>query len=46
MFKVTIIIDTDPPHMDDPTSFDGPLDSDTISGHIHKQFVLPASLLE
>jgi len=45
---VTIEINTDPPKMDNPTSFDLPIEGDAISvkGKVQKTFTLPASLLE
>ncbi|KAL1303960.1 hypothetical protein AAFC00_000408 [Neodothiora populina] len=42
---VTIEIETNPPKMDNPTSFK-PEDGDTFKGKVHKTFELPASLLE
>ena len=44
--QVTIEINTDPPKMDDPTSFEAPTEGDTFKGKVQKQFTLPASLLE
>jgi len=46
--QVTIEINTDPPKMDNPTSFDLPIEGDAISvkGKVQKTFTLPASLLE
>ncbi|KAK6001566.1 hypothetical protein QM012_002897 [Aureobasidium pullulans] len=43
---VTIQIDTDPPKMDNPTSFDLPGDPLTHMGKVQTTFELPASLLE
>ncbi|KAH0292846.1 hypothetical protein KCU62_g1664, partial [Aureobasidium sp. EXF-3399] len=43
---VTIQIDTDPPKMDNPTSFDLPGDPLTHKGKLQTTFELPASLLE
>ncbi|KAL1303961.1 hypothetical protein AAFC00_000408 [Neodothiora populina] len=43
--QVTIEIETNPPKMDNPTSFK-PEDGDTFKGKVHKTFELPASLLE
>ena len=49
--QVTIEIETNPPEMKNPTSLPeldsgGPEDGDTLKGHVHKRFDLPASLLE
>lgn len=41
---VTIIIDSNPPKLDDPTGF--PEGSTTYKGKVAQEFVLPASLLE
>ncbi|GAB7326623.1 hypothetical protein MBLNU13_g10595t2 [Cladosporium sp. NU13] len=44
---VTILIDSDPPAMDNPSGLQPPEDGETtMKGHIHKTFELPASLLE
>lgn len=32
--------------MDNPSGLDPPHDWDTLKGHVHKKFDLPASLLE
>jgi D-aminoacyl-tRNA deacylase len=46
--QVTVEIETSPPEMKNPTGFtpSKPEDLDTFKGHVHKQFELPASLLE
>ena len=51
MPQVPIEIDTSPPVMSNPTSLSGldqsgPEENDTLKGHVQKQFILPASLLE
>ena len=46
MVQVTIEIETNPPPMDNPSGFEPPEEGDTMKGHIHKKFDLPASLLE
>jgi len=43
---VTIEIDTNPPEMKNPSGLEPPEDWDTLKGHVHKKFDLPASLLE
>ncbi|KAM0708240.1 hypothetical protein Q7P35_004890 [Cladosporium inversicolor] len=44
---VTILIDSDPPAMDNPSGLEPPVEGETtMKGHIHKTFELPASLLE
>ncbi|KAF2485023.1 putative aminoacyl-tRNA hydrolase [Neohortaea acidophila] len=44
---VTIEIETNPPEMKNPSGLpQRPEEGDTMKGHIHKQFELPASLLE
>ncbi|GAB7350021.1 hypothetical protein MBLNU459_g0695t1 [Dothideomycetes sp. NU459] len=43
---VTIVIDTNPPLMTDPSGFEAPEDGDTLKMKVQKQFILPASLLE
>jgi D-tyrosyl-tRNA(Tyr) deacylase len=44
--QVTIEIDSDPPAMKNPSGLQPPEEGDTVKGHIHKTFELPASLLE
>ncbi|KAK5164799.1 D-tyrosyl-tRNA(Tyr) deacylase [Saxophila tyrrhenica] len=43
---VTIEIDTNPPDMGNTSGLQPPEDGDTLKGHVHKKFDLPASLLE
>lgn len=48
---MTIEIETNPPEWKDPTGFASakgqkPEEGDTLKGHIHKRFEMPASLLE
>ncbi|KAK5115309.1 hypothetical protein LTR62_001509 [Meristemomyces frigidus] len=44
---VTIEIDTDPAEMKDPSGLgERPEEGDTVKGHVHKVFEMPASLLE
>ena len=44
--QVTIEIDTNPPEMKNPSGLQPPEEGNTLKGHIHKKFDLPASLLE
>lgn len=46
VLQVTIEIDTNPPEVKNPSGFQPPEEGDTYKGHVHKQFELPASLLE
>ncbi|WPH01604.1 putative aminoacyl-tRNA hydrolase [Acrodontium crateriforme] len=43
---VTIQIDTNPPEMKNPSGLEPPSENDTVKGHVHKTFTMPASLLE
>ena len=44
--QVTIEIDSNPPEMPNPSGLDLPTDMTEFKGNIHRQFELPASLLE
>lgn len=44
--QVTIEIDSNPPVDRNPSGLQAPEQGDTVKGHVHKTFELPASLLE